>query len=309
MCYSARVIADYRTYVRQYNADIDIADFVGLYTRMAAGEKLKTPKAMDAAFQPGAGEQVEKIHGLVQEIRAAQVSTLEQDLFKQTRRLADAQRKLQVKETIKAQEDERISTKKIEQIKKRLANLKREELKDSDRRIFPGLYAPVMVWENGKRVVKPMRYQCRPAGKPANYDRRFPGTYNARRDNLEKFWGGLFGRSHAVIVADRFYENVDTPAGNAVLEFEPRSGEPMLIACLWSHWTDPRGKEPELLSFAAITDEPEPEVAAAGHDRTIVNLKPEHLDAWLNPEGMSRKELHELLEDRQHPYYEHRLAA
>lgn len=158
MCYSARVIADYRTYVREYNSEIDIADFVGLYTRMAAGEKLKTPKAMDAAFQPGAGEQVEKIHALVQEIRAAQVSTLEQDLFKQTRRLADAQRKLQVKETVKAQEDERISTKKIEQIKKRLANLKRDELKDSDRRIFPGLYAPVMVWENGKRVVKPMRY-------------------------------------------------------------------------------------------------------------------------------------------------------
>ena len=32
-----------------------------------------------------------------------------------------------------------------------------------------------------------MRYQCRLAGKPAFYDVKFPGTYNARRDNLEGF--------------------------------------------------------------------------------------------------------------------------
>jgi hypothetical protein len=44
---------------------------------------------------------------------------------------------------------------------------------------FPGHYAPVMVMENGRRVIKPMRYQCWPAGKPATYDARFPGSYNA----------------------------------------------------------------------------------------------------------------------------------
>lgn len=47
--------------------------------------------------------------------------------------------------------------------------------------------------------------------------------------------------------------------------------------------TDPAGGQPDLLSFAAITDEPEPEVAAVGHDRTIIKIKPEHIDAWLNP--------------------------
>lgn len=44
----------------------------------------------------------------------------------------------------------------------------------------------------------------------------------------------------------------------------------MYVPCLFSHWTDPKGQEPELWSFAAITDDPEPEVAAAGHDRTII---------------------------------------
>jgi hypothetical protein len=54
----------------------------------------------------------------------------------------------------------------------------------------------VLVVENGQRVVKAMRYQCRIAGKPASYDVKYPdvkypGTYNARRDNLEGFWKEL----------------------------------------------------------------------------------------------------------------------
>ena len=83
----------------------------------------------------------------------------------------------------------------------------------------------------------------------------------------------------------------------------------MLIACLWSHWTDPQGVEPDLLSFAAITDEPEPEVAAAGPDRTIINIKPEHLDRWLRPDPKNLAELHAIFDDKRHPYYEHREAA
>lgn len=99
------------------------------------------------------------------------------------------------------------------------------------------------------------------------------------------------------------------PAGNQVLRFEPRTKEPMHIACLWSHWTDTKGDLPELYSFAAITDEPVPEVAAAGHDRTIIDLKPEYVDAWLDPDPKNLGELHAMFDDRQRPFYEHRVAA
>lgn len=78
---------------------------------------------------------------------------------------------------------------KVDSLRARLADLRRMELLPRDSRICPGHYAPVMVWEQGRRVVKPMRYQCRPAGKPAAYDAKYPGTYNARRDNLRGFWG------------------------------------------------------------------------------------------------------------------------
>ena len=46
----------------------------------------------------------------------------------------------------------------------KLAGLRCSELVDEDSRIFPGWYAPVVIIENGLRVVKPMRYQCRIAG-------------------------------------------------------------------------------------------------------------------------------------------------
>jgi hypothetical protein len=41
-----------------------------------------------------------------------------------------------------------------------------------------------------------------------------------------------------------------------VHEFKPQTGERMLIACLWSRWSG--HGQPDLLSFAAITDEPPP---------------------------------------------------
>jgi putative SOS response-associated peptidase YedK len=67
--------------------------------------------------------------------------------------------------------------------------------------------------------------------------------------------------------------------------------------------TDPR--EPNLLGFAAITDEPPADVTAAGHDRCIINLRPEHLEAWLTPEQHDRAELQTILSDRAVSTYEH----
>ncbi|MGF6870624.1 putative SOS response-associated peptidase YedK [Paraburkholderia sp. MM5477-R1] len=121
------------------------------------------------------------------------------------------------------------------------------------------------------------------------------------------------------MIVSAFYENVSRAkmegrvqeegeeAENVVLEFRPRAGGEMLVACLWSRWTAPG--EPDLLSFAAITDEPPPEVAAAGHDRCIVPIKRENVDAWLNPDPANLTALYAILDDRERPYYEHRLAA
>jgi putative SOS response-associated peptidase YedK len=94
---------------------------------------------------------------------------------------------------------------------------------------------------------------------------------------------------------------------NVILEFRPQQTQDMLVACLWSHWTGTG--EPDLLSFAAITDAPPAEVAAAGHDRCINPIKPEYVDAWLNPDPKNLAAQQAILEDRERPCYEHRMAA
>ena len=318
MCYSAQVWADYKKYVRAWGADIDMQAFYRLYWLRSQGAKVKTPKAMDAAFANPLTEDERAIKALIDACERQEVSRLEQETFRQRKRLADAERSLSGKTTKAATESKRIAARKVEWALSRLASLRRTELLDVDARIYPGWHAPVMVEANGRRLVKPMRYQCRPAGKPASHDRRYPGTYNARRDNLEGFWAGQFGHTHGVLVVNAFYENVSRHAmehrdlapgereENVVLEFRPRPRHDMLVACLWSHWTGPDG---ELDSFAAITDEPPAEIAAAGHDRCIVPLRRENLDAWLRPCPADLPALHAVLDDRDRPYFEHRMAA
>lgn len=319
MCYSAMVKADYKKYVQMFGAAMSIRDFYDIFYRRAEEGKLKIPKAMEAAFDSPQSDEEHAIKALIDRFNAQQANKFEQDLFTQRKRLADAQRTLMTKTTRKAEEDQRIAGDKVRQLMGRLSDLSRREPLDRDNRIFPGYYAPVMVWEDGQRVVKPMRYQCRPAGKPAFYDVKFPGTYNARRDNLEGFWKAQFGHTHGIMVVNAFYENVNRHKAegreladgeavqNLVLEFKPKPTQDMLVACLWSKWSAPG--EPDLLSFAAITDEPPEEVAAAGHDRCIVPIRPEHIDAWLNPKPNDLAALHAILNDRERPYYEHRQAA
>jgi len=319
MCYSAQIRADYRKYVRHWGADIGIKDFVRLYWDRQTNAKIKVPKALDAAFADAKTGDEYEIKRLIEAFNTEQAAKLEQELFKQRKRLADAQRALQTKTTKAATQNERIATDKIAWCNGKINDLRRTTLVDEDSRIFPGWYAPVIVVENGRRVVKPMRYQCRIAGAPASNDVKFPGTYNARRDNLEGFWRKQFGVSHGIMIANAFYENVSRhkvegralapgeKEQNVILEFRPDTAQDMLVACLWSHW---RGSgEADLLSFAAITDEPPAEIAAAGHDRCIIPIKPENIDAWLNPDSTHLNAQYAILDDRERPHYEHRLAA
>ena len=45
-------------------------------------------------------------------------------------------------------------------------------------------------------------------------------------------------------------------------------------------------------------------MAAQGHDRTIINIKPEYVDAWLNPDPNNLDALFAIFDDKRHPYYE-----
>jgi putative SOS response-associated peptidase YedK len=304
---------------RQLGIRLDYDEIEKLFFRRLEDPSLNISRGFEANFDDPANEQERRIKGAIDEHRSRMATKFEKDLFSQKTRLVTAERSLKDKETKKAREDVRIATSKIATHATKLTDLRRTEPNPDDNRIFPMVYAGVIIKKGGENVLTPMRYFCRPAGKPAFYDKKFPGLYNARRDNLEKFWSDQFGHHHAVMVVESFYENVklhaserrDLHAGeqeqNVVLQFTPTPPQTMLIACLWSHWTD--ANEPDLRGFAAITDEPPPDVAAAGHDRCIINLRPEHVEAWLTPENRSPQELQNILSDRAVSTYQHAALA
>jgi putative SOS response-associated peptidase YedK len=315
MCYSAQVVQVVRKLHRELGIRLDYDEALKLFTRRLDDPGLVISRGFEANFDDPANDQERRIKSAIDEHRARMATKLEKDLFFQKTRLVNAERSLKDKETKKAREDIRIAAKKIEAVTTKLTDLRHSELKPDDNRIFPMVYTGVIIRHGEHNILTPMRYFCRPAGRPAFYDKKFPGLYNARRDNLEKFWAEQFGHHHAILVVESFYENVRLHAlehralapgeeeRNVVLQFTPNPPQNMLIACLWSHWTDP--KEPDLRGFAAITDEPPADVAAAGHDRCIINLKPEHVAAWLNPESRSAGELQAILSDRAVPVFEH----
>jgi putative SOS response-associated peptidase YedK len=308
MCYSAQVQDAYDEYCDQFGADIDIETFANLYGMKLHDNRIKTPRGMDAAFTADTRVEMQQIREAIQLHKAQQISKLGLEIVEQRERLAKAELTLETKITKKATDDKRIATNKIERALEKLADLQRADTKSGDSRMFPGYYVPVLVMENGKKIVRPMRYQCRIAGSPENFDTRFPGTYNARLDNLDGFWRNQFGYTHGVAIVTAFYEYVAGANGEKmVLEFKPHTGKNMYVACLWSHWTA-LGKD-DLYSFAFITDEPPPEVLAAGHDRCIIPLKFENIDAWLDPDPKELDSLYDILEDRERPYYEHQLAG
>lgn len=319
MCFSARIQQDLHALARRFGAQIAWEMFADVFKRRLDTGEFKASRALEQNFDNPTTDIERQIKADIDAFRKKSQAKWEQEVFVQKRRLADAERSLASKETKKARESARIASTKIETHLTWLSDLKRKELVDEDSRIFPMMLAPVVVTIDGQRRVMPMRYTCRLAGKPADYDFRYPGTYNARRDNLTGFWSNLYGRRHAVMVVEEFFENVplhlyerrelavDEKPANVVLRFQPNTSASMLVACLWDHWKQPGARD--LYSFAAVTDEPPPEIAATGHQRCIIALKEQNVAEWLMPESVAPPRLDAILGDKECPYYEHRVAA
>src|SRR3569833_716884 len=299
MCYSALVRQNLTWLSKRYGAEGAWELFQELFRRRVDDDGVQFSRALDVHVMQMAEEKARVSQDYIEQYRAKQARAWEQELFKQRKRLVDAQRKHQIKETKAARNDERIATEKMATLSGKLSTLHSEQIDGDDARIFPKkYYVPVVTNDAGRLLIRPMRYLCRLPGKPASYDELYKGCYNARRDNLNGFWSGLYGKNHGVIVVESFFENVPrhlyekrelAPGereSNVVLHFNPNTGVPMPIACLWSHWSHPR--DPELYSFAAITDEPPPEILATKQTHSNETHKKKKVRDWLNPEQTSK---------------------
>jgi putative SOS response-associated peptidase YedK len=323
VCYSAQIWADFKKY-RRFGGALDIEGYVKLagWARAKGVWVKSVPKAMRNSFMEPSdpGEQPARDAALAAYQAAA--LDLEREIAEQTERLVKAEAVLaSPKPTKKAETDRRVSTNKIAAARARLAEVGDFAVRDGYDRIWPGHFAPLLIRDpaTGERRVVPARYRCRLPGWTEEMEREKPGTYNARRDKLSTVWRPLFGRNHGIVVASRFYESVSlhrlqrrelVPGERDIpveVEFQPEPAQDMLLACLW-RYVESEGDEPGFYTFAAITREPPPEILAAGHDRCIIAIRPEHIDAWLDPDPKRLGDMLAILDDPVDVYYQRELV-
>ncbi len=115
MCYSAQIKADYLRFAREHGAALDIKEFFDLYWQrgIQKDRKIRIPKAMDAFFAEPQSDDERRDQGPDRRVQRRAGDAIEQELFKQRKRLADAERTLQVKTTKAAAESKRIATDKV----------------------------------------------------------------------------------------------------------------------------------------------------------------------------------------------------
>jgi putative SOS response-associated peptidase YedK len=292
--------------------------FEDLFRRRLEGEKVSVSPALEANFLEPADKIEERIKKYIDSYKAKSIQEQEELLFAQKKRLADAERKLSEKPTKTAQKEKEVAGRQIERIKSQIKRLSTDPDRNNAR-IWPHYFAPLIVSENGERVIKPMRYLLRPMGFGEDFDKEFSGAYNARRDNLSKFWRKQYLRNHGILIISSFFENVTLhdfenrklkpgeKEEKIVIQFKPEGFEEMIIPCIWDRWSE-KG-HPDLFSFALITDEPPKEISDAGHDRCPIFLKKGNVDEWLNPEKTAEKRIKEILDDKETPFYVHEKIA
>lgn len=322
MCYSARIWADFRQYQR-LGGKLDIHAFVKMFVdRSRTGDLLSTvAKPLRNAFMTPRTKDEEPAREAAIEAYAQAAMQQEAIIAEQTERLLAAQAKLASKPTKTASNDARIAQNKIDAARAKLGLTTEQDEVVGWWRFYPGWFAPILLRDpaTGERVVVPARFRCRLPGWTREDEKKKEGSYCARKDTLRTAWRQLFGRNHALIVASRFYESVDlhdlqrrelAPGERAIpqeISFTPAPEQEMLLACLW-RYVEETPEEPGFYSFALITRDPPPEVASAGHDRCVIPILAENVDAWLHPNPGNLGDQYAILEQPIDAYYQHEIV-
>lgn len=173
-------------------------------------------------------------------------------------------------------------------------------------RIYPGYWAPILVSPDAEHIIgQPMRYRLRPANSsnevPAKYN-----MFNARKDGLKsrQIWRTLYGSKHGLVSLRSFYEWVsDEKSGKKkVVEFTGTQSELQYVPVLFDEWQGPAEND-YIASFAIVTTEPNPEVLAAGHDRSPIVLDVKEALAWLHTKDLSIDDFNDILDHPRKEYF------
>jgi len=300
--------ADLKKVGKRFEARIDWDNLEKAFKLREHYKSASMPSALDSfVIQSAETPQQKRLATMAKDHYAAEIQKLAVKLKKYEQDVKDFEEK--IKKGSKAKTIHENLRKRRETVKKHKDKI--ESYKKIDEsgisRIFPMYYAPVVVKDGKDNMIRFMRYQlCPKNGKeldPYKYS-----LFNARKDRLmdSKIWLAVFGKQHGIFPFYRFYENVEGENGKSkTIYFQPDHGDIMWSAALFE---TAKIKEGELWSFAAITNDPPPEVAAAGHDRCPVYIEESKFEDWLNPAKIKKEDLLKLLSAIEKTYFEHKAA-
>ncbi|MBE1160900.1 SOS response-associated peptidase family protein [Dyella acidiphila] len=320
MCYSAQIYADFRKY-EHLGGTPELREFALFFEeRKKKGDWMKrVPKPMRDAFNSPSNESEREINDIAQTAYKDAVLELEAEITALSEHLMKA---MAAQTSINPSNMTHVgllsANSKISKARAKLAALGDKADADGLARIWFNSFCPLLIRSpgTGQRSIVPMRYQCRLPGWTTKDEWFNLKTKIARREELFTEWRQLFGHNHGVIVARRFDESVplhrmeqreqdpDESESNVVIKFEPDPEQDLLLACLWNY-TEASENAAGFYSFAIIKSEPPPEVSAAGSDQCVIAIKPENLEAWLNPHAHTLNDMIAILDHPVEVHFKH----
>ncbi len=308
MCYSAMIEADLREMEKMFGVKVDWTSFDEAYDIRSKYQQAMIPSAIDSYIIQNAETTTQKrLAKMAKAHYKAEIDKFSAKLKKYEQDVKDFEAK--IKSGSKAKDlDEKLCKRRetVQWHKEKIEYYEKIEEAGAPR-VFPNFYAPVIVKEGKGQDLRLMRYHvCPKNGKELNAFQY--NMFNARKDRLldARNWKAIFGKQHAIFPFYRFYESVPGETGEAkIIYFEPKDQEIMWSAAIFEESKIAPGL---LRSFAAITDDPPPEVAETGHDRCPIFITKDKFASWLDPKGAKKEDLIELLNSTVPTYFEHKAA-
>jgi putative SOS response-associated peptidase YedK len=141
----------------------------------------------------------------------------------------------------------------------------------------PTANMPVILNENGKRVMKIMRWGIPRFIGPG----KIKDVFNTRADKAFHNWKKMTMTQRVLVPATGFYEWKKQAGGKQPYFIHPKGEGLFAFAGIWNNWKNEEGKE--IQTYSIITTEPNKEMTAI-HNRMPVILHKSNEQDWLAEE-------------------------
>lgn len=161
-----------------------------------------------------------------------------------------------------------------------------------DRNVAPGQYIPVLINQNGQKVLTSLRWGLIPSwAKDASFGNKM---INARAETIaaKPSFKNAFQKRRCLIPVDGFYEWQKTDKVKEPFSISLRSGKPFGLAGLYERWLSPEKKT--IQTCTIITTEAN-ELVKSIHDRMPVIIESKFYNFWMNPDNHDQAGLLALL--------------